>query len=142
MFEALGVEVNLLAIALAVVANMVLGMLWYGPLFGKQWMALVGKKGDDMQMMAKEIVIALLLATLIALGMNSILQFAREVSELDYLQNVLISAGMVATVFILPVLGNEIVWEGRNPKLIALNWGHQFATYIVTGFVLGWFIYN
>lgn len=142
MFEALGVEVNLLAIALAVVANMVLGMLWYGPLFGKQWMTLVGKKGDDMQMMAKEIVIALLLATLIALGMNSILQFAREVSELDYLQNVLISAGMVATVFILPVLGNEMVWEGRNPKLIALNWGHQFATYIVTGLVLGWFIYN
>lgn len=142
MFEALGVEVNLLAIALAIVANMVLGMLWYGPLFGKQWMALVGKKKEQLEMKPRDILVTLLLATLIAIGMNSIIHFARDVSELDYLQNVIVSAGMVATVFILPVLGNEVVWEGRNPKLIALNWGHQFATYLVTGLVLGWFIYN
>ncbi|WKZ31174.1 MAG: DUF1761 domain-containing protein [Candidatus Dojkabacteria bacterium] len=142
MFNVLGVEVSLLAITLAVVANMVLGMLWYGPILGKQWVSLVGKKKEDLVMKPTDILVAIVMATLIAIGMNSILHFARDVSGLDYLQNVLVSAGMVATVFIIPVLGNEIVWEGRNPKLIALNWGHQFATYLVSGLVLGWFIYN
>ena len=36
-----------LAILIAVVANMVLGFLWFGPLFGKAWMAAVGKTEED-----------------------------------------------------------------------------------------------
>jgi len=36
-----------LAIIVAVVANMVLGYLWFGPLFGKAWLAAVGKKEDE-----------------------------------------------------------------------------------------------
>lgn len=37
-----------LAVIVAVVANMVLGFLWYGPLFGKAWMAAVGKKEEEL----------------------------------------------------------------------------------------------
>lgn len=36
-----------LAVLAAVVANMVLGFLWYGPLFGKSWRAAVGKTEED-----------------------------------------------------------------------------------------------
>lgn len=33
-----------LAVVLAAVVSMIVGWLWYGPLFGKQWMALMGWK--------------------------------------------------------------------------------------------------
>ena len=35
------VAVNYLAVLAAAIASMVIGFLWYGPLFGKQYMALM-----------------------------------------------------------------------------------------------------
>lgn len=42
-------ELHLFPIALAVVASAVIGMLWYGPLFGKKWLVLTGTTQDDTQ---------------------------------------------------------------------------------------------
>ena len=45
-------RLNFLAIGLGVVATMVLGFLWYGPLFGKAWLkiqATKGRKPEDME---------------------------------------------------------------------------------------------
>lgn len=142
MFLALGVEVNLISLALAITANMVVGMLWYGPLFGGAWLKLVKKRQDELIMKPKDILLSLLFTSLVVIGMNSVMQFAKEVSGLSYLVNVFVTSMMVATVFTLPVLGNEVVFEGRSPKLITLNWGHQLANYLVAGLILGWFIYN
>ena len=36
------VPVNYLAVLLSAVSNMVVGFLWYGPLYGKEWRNLVG----------------------------------------------------------------------------------------------------
>ena len=41
-------DLNWLSIFIAVIAAQVLGFLWYGPLFGKQWMAAIGKTQEDM----------------------------------------------------------------------------------------------
>ena len=139
-FEALGVTVDPLGILLAVVAGMVWGMLWYGPLFGKKWQALVGKKDAELKMSPKDLGFAIVLAGLTATGLNSVLQFAADVSQLEPILNIFISAGMIAFTFILPSLANEVVWEGRDPKLIGLNWAYQFSTLVVMGAVLAFFV--
>src|ERR1700752_1507680 len=36
------VPINYLAVLVASIVGMVLGGLWYGPIFGKQWVALMG----------------------------------------------------------------------------------------------------
>lgn len=41
------IQVNYIAVVIAAVAAMVVGSLWYGPLFGKAWMKLVGISKDD-----------------------------------------------------------------------------------------------
>jgi len=41
--------VNVLAILVVGVAYMVVGFLWYGPLFAKPWMKLVGMTQEDLQ---------------------------------------------------------------------------------------------
>ena len=41
-------EVNLLAVLAAGIVPMVVGALWYGPLFGKRWLELMGNhRGGD-----------------------------------------------------------------------------------------------
>jgi len=40
-------DVNWLAVLVATVINMFVGFLWYGPLFGKQWMQMIGKTMDE-----------------------------------------------------------------------------------------------
>ena len=46
-------EVNFLAVAAAAVAPMVLGGIWYGPLFGKLWMSAHGYTPERLEEMKK-----------------------------------------------------------------------------------------
>lgn len=41
------VDINPLAVVLGTVGYMVLGALWYGPLFGSAWMRSMGYEGPD-----------------------------------------------------------------------------------------------
>ena len=44
-------QLSILAIILAVIANMVIGALWYSPvLFAKIWMKSLGKSMEELQM--------------------------------------------------------------------------------------------
>ncbi len=42
-------EINWIGIIAATVSAFVLGGLWYGPLFGKKWQALVGLSDEDVK---------------------------------------------------------------------------------------------
>ncbi len=42
-------DVNYLAVLVSAVAAMFVGALWYGPLFGKMWMQLVGKTEEELK---------------------------------------------------------------------------------------------
>ena len=46
-------DINYLAILVSGVATMVLGFIWYGPLFGKRWSTLMGYNISDPQKMAQ-----------------------------------------------------------------------------------------
>ena len=42
-------QVNLLAVLVGAVITMVLGFLWYGPLFGQMWMRMVGRSAEEIE---------------------------------------------------------------------------------------------
>lgn len=48
------ISVNYLAVIVAAAVNMVLGFLWYGPLFGKAWTKMMGFTKEDMEKAKKE----------------------------------------------------------------------------------------
>ena len=48
------VPINYLAVVGAAVVAMGLGFLWFGPLFGKQWMASIGITPEKMETMKAE----------------------------------------------------------------------------------------
>jgi hypothetical protein len=43
------VAVNWLAVVVGMVVSMVLGFLWYGPLFGNTWLRLIGKSAEEIE---------------------------------------------------------------------------------------------
>lgn len=42
-------QINLLAVFLAALSGFVIGGIWYGPLFGRAWMAQLGYTMEDLQ---------------------------------------------------------------------------------------------
>ena len=40
-------ELNYVAVLVCAVVSMVVGAVWYGPLFGKQWMEVIGINAKD-----------------------------------------------------------------------------------------------
>ena len=42
-------EINYVAVLVASLIPMVTGALWYGPLFGKKWMGLIGKTEEELK---------------------------------------------------------------------------------------------
>ena len=43
------VDINYLAVLVCSVVPMLIGFIWYGPLFGKAWMAAVGKTEEEIK---------------------------------------------------------------------------------------------
>lgn len=42
-------QVNWIAVVVGGIFNMVFGSLWYGPLFGKLWLKVIGKSSDEIE---------------------------------------------------------------------------------------------
>jgi hypothetical protein len=69
-------QVNWLAVIVGTVFTMALGFLWYGPFFGKPWMAAMekaGRKREDMKMSAAGFILPLAGAFLSAIVLDLVI---------------------------------------------------------------------
>ena len=105
------VEVNIIAILFCTVLSMVLGSIWYGPLFGKPWMKMMGiKKGGLGGISGSE------MAKLYGIQTIGSIIMALVLSQFSGFSIFLIWAG-----FIAPVTLGTVLWEGKPWKLWILN---------------------
>lgn len=137
MFEVLGVEVHILAITIAMVANFVLGAAWYSPvLFGNIWMKLLGKKDEDLKMTPIDGMISVFISFLTVVGLNSVLQFSLQVSELSEIINIFATAFMITFTLNLPIALNGVIYEGRSFKVFLINISYFLVANIVIGTII------
>ncbi len=156
MITILNAEINILGIILATIVSMGIGMLWYGPLFGKIWMALVNKKLEDLEAKPTDylsnIIAGIISAFVISLLYSYIstasaffaLSQAFGASETSAILSGEWSLWLIMlfipfvcwTAFTLPVSINRIIWEGGRKKLVALNAAHQFVTFLFMSIVI------
>ncbi|OHB25465.1 MAG: hypothetical protein A2542_00555 [Parcubacteria group bacterium RIFOXYD2_FULL_52_8] len=136
------IPINYFAVVGAAVVSIVLGFLWYGPLFGKQWIAMMGwteEQCSDAQkkgMGAKTYVPMIVGALIMAYVLSYSLVFAST-----YLQASGASAGLMAGFwnwlgFIAPVIMGSVLWEGKSWKLWVLNSGYYLVSLCLMGMVL------
>jgi len=135
------VPINYLAVIIAAVANMVIGFLWYGPIFGKTWAALSGINPDPAKAegMGKRYVLAMLGSLIMAYVLAHSLVFASS-----YMQVSGASAGAMAGFwswlgFIAPVTLGSVLWDGKPWKLWILNNAHYLVALVVMGVILASF---
>jgi len=138
------VEINYVAVLGAAVASMMIGFLWYGPLFGKTWMALSGISQTSIDPSKKKGMNTLYaLAFCGSIVMSFVLAHALVFAS-SYLQVSGISAGLMAGLwnwlgFIAPVTLGAVLWEGRTWKLWMFNNAYYIVTLCVMGVILSLF---
>lgn len=135
------VPINYLAVIVAATVSMVVGALWYGPLFGKQWMALSGMTQANLDAakkrgMSKMYVVAFIGSLVMSYVLAHALVFASV-----YLNVSGIGAGLMAGFwnwlgFVAPVTLGGVLWEGKSWKLWGLNNSYHLVTLLLMGVVL------
>lgn len=128
--------INWWAVLAAAVAYMALGSLWYGPLFGKLWMGLVGITPESMkqmpltpiQAMVGGFVTAFITAT--ALSYASI--FFMAVSAVD----AVILAFWMWLGFVATTQAGSYLWEGRPLSLFMLNAAHSLLALVIMAIIV------
>ena len=116
------VSVNYLAVLAAAVAAIVLGFLWYGPLFGKMWMQLMNidkKKMDEAKKkgMIMNYIIMIISTLVMSYTLAHLVKFLSATNIFDALRVAFwMWLGFIATVML-----GTVLWEGKSWKLYCLN---------------------
>src|SRR5262249_12126554 len=135
------VPINYWAVLVSAIASMVIGSIWYGPLFGKMWMGLVGLTPEKVAgAKAKGMTASYLVMAVGSLVMAFVLAHS-IVFGASYLQISGLNAGLQGAFwswlgFIAPITLGSVLWEGRSWKLWFVNNGYYLLTLLVMGAIL------
>jgi len=136
------VMINYWAVLLCAIVGIVIGSLWYGPLFGKQWMRIVGiKKPDEItpaikRMMIKSYTITAVTTFIMAYVLAHVLYYSTSVSRMTG-----VDAGVQAALwswigFVVPATLGSVLWEDRPWKYWFITAGYYLVTLVVMGVIL------
>lgn len=131
------VPLNYLAVVVAALVPMVLGFLWYGPLFGKEWARLSGVSLESMKNGPKTNYLIMFVG---ALGMSFVLAHTLIFAS-AYLNESGITAGLQTGFwnwlgFIVPVTLGVVLWEGKAWKLWVINTSYYLIALCTMGVIL------
>jgi len=125
-------EYNYLAIAAAALVPMILGALYYGPLFGKQWAESTGKTMKELEPnnMAVTYGLALLAAFILAFSIKTNIELThKDVNDAGELffgsfhsfKHGALHGGMMGMLSVVPVLLSFSLFHKMSAKNIILN---------------------
>lgn len=132
--------VNYWAVFTGAVLSMILGFIWYGPLFGKKWMEIVGVDPADLEARKKMQKSAGPLY-----GVQFVLTLF-QITVLAYLVADAQSDGGVEralwvwSAFIIPTLAGTVMWTNETARLkwarFLIQGGYQLVLFVIFGVLL------
>lgn len=126
-------DINILFIALAALVPMIIGAIFYGPLFGKQWMNSLGYTEENIPEPIKmpiAYVVSLLLSFILAYALKMIIEFSHrginDAGELAFMADHNFGHGAFHGAFfgltmILPVLISCLLFQRNKAGNILMN---------------------
>lgn len=138
------VTVNYWAVLGAAVASFAVGMLWYGPLFGKKWMAMMGITEKSMKSMkdsciltpAQSMSIGFVSTLVMAYVLKHVLVYAGAATLAEGLQGAFwVWLGFLTT----KALGG-VLWENKSWNLYFLNTAHDLVSIAAMATVLVYWV--
>ena len=137
----MSVEINLLAVLLAGLSTMVVGSLWYGPLFGKTWTRLAKVKQDPnfgarkMALMYGGALLVSLITALVLAIFTTIVHSYFEGSSFVY--SALWTGLILWAGFTAARIHMHDSFEGRRKKLTLLTVSHELVTIEIMALIIG-----
>lgn len=132
------IELNYLAILVCGVISMVVGGIWYGPLFGKKWMHIIGVAPADMEECKKgagQLYLVQFLLTLFQLYVLA--HFIKGWQEASGVE----SALWIWMGFIMPTIAGGCMWNNDSAKIswsrFGIQAGYQLLMFVIYGVILG-----
>ena len=122
------------ALLIGIVVNFIVGMLWYGPIFGKAWMKLVGLTEEQIQSGGNNLLYVFsLLSAFFSTYVLAILLNLADVQTVP----AAIGIGLLMWFgfFFMP-LANHSMYESRPAKLVLINGFYSFTTVLIVSIVL------
>ncbi len=135
-------DINLWAVLVCAVLSMVVGGIWYGPIFGKRWMRIIGIDPNDIESCKK--------AQQEAMPMYAI-QFILSVFQAYVLAHFILgwseasgveTALWIALAFVIPTVAGASMWTAEKGKVkwerFLIQAGYQIVLFAVFGLILGY----
>lgn len=139
------VPINYLAVLTAAIVAIGLGFLWFGPLFGKQWMASMGITPDKMEAMkaaAKEKGMGKTYAIMAVttLVMSYVLAHSLVFAS-SYMNVSGVAAGLQVGFwnwlgFVMPITVGSVLWDNKSWKYWGITSSFYLAELLLTGVIL------
>lgn len=134
-------DINYWAVLVCGVLAMVVGFIWYGPLFGKKWMELM--RADAMSSEAREKMKKMMMPMY---GMQFLLTLF-QVYAIAYLMDSWMNVNgikfslFVYVGFILPLIAGNALWNGDSSRnawsRFFIQAGYQLVMFFLYGYILG-----
>ena len=139
------IQLNMMAVLIAVAANFVLGYLWYAPLFGKAWatemkwdMTQKPPASEMMKGMIFMVIGNFLMAYVFAHNMAAWnpVTWGQAASQMSVGQTACMAAFFTWLGFYLPGDLGKVAWERHSWKLFFINTAYHFLSLLVVAFIL------
>lgn len=127
-------QVNWAAVVVAAIIYLILGFLWYGPLFGRRWMALMSITPSGMnsatmiRTTAGSFVVALVMFYVLSLVVD---WTGARTAGAGIWAGFLMWLGFVGT-----IMFNSVLYESRPVALYVLNTAYHLIALLVAGALL------
>lgn len=132
-------SINLWAILASAVASMIIGSIWYGPLFGKIFMNEMGMNhwtSEQQEKMKKTMAVTYLVQFLASIVMFYVLGwFMVSLNQLSLLGGIQIAL-WIWIGFIVPLKLGDALWGGKM-ILFWLSIGNMGVTILTAGAIIG-----
>lgn len=129
-----------MAVLVAAIVTMVLGYIWFGPLFGKLWMRLNGFTMETMSAqkgkMAQMYIIMFIGALVTAYVLAGVHIFASTYLNIGGIDSGILAGFMSWLGFTAPVTVNYTLTTQKSWKLWAVNSGYYLVSFVVMGIIL------
>ncbi len=135
--------INYLAVIACGVAAMVIGFLWYGPLFGKPWKKEMGYTNESMKAMKQSPNQSYAIMAVGALLQAYVLSVTLGISEVAFgplqLGMAMQGAFWLWLGFIATVQVGAVLWENKSWKLFFLNASYSFVVMqVMAAIIASW----
>ena len=140
-------EINWLAIIVAAIVPSIMGAIYYGPLFEKQWLSSLGKTKEEMEPsnMAVTYGLALLMAVLVAMSLKMTIELVHKdlnsSGELIFgsfhtFGHGALHGALLCISFVVPIIVSLSLFQKTSGKNIILNIVYWTICFAIMGGIL------